>query len=243
MKRWNKGIYYLLITSLLGLVSIIIHIYGENSSIVFESEESRTLTGGAIYNEIKWFKQGSKDIWMMNQAQHGLGNEQDRLAIIVENSFTPARVKFFQLAPGELKWTGNEKVIGYKVPCYICHSNGPRAIRPVLNSLKTPVGWKNQVKIFLWNLKIKSYKNLKEHDDQKRSSFKRHGGFANERLKVATCTNCHKEKGLLARGFLTRQHKITIEHMLNKGHMPPIGFNLSDTEKAQIQRFLKGFEL
>jgi hypothetical protein len=245
MNFWIKIIYLSLTILSLGMVSSLTYIYYDSEGILFESEESKTLSGGPVFNEIKWFKQGSKDIWMMKQAHHGLDSNWDRLAIIVENSFSPAKVAFYQLEPGELSWTGNEKIVGYKVPCFICHSNGPRAIRPNVNSIEKPIRLKDKVKIILWNLKIKSYGKLNEYDDQKQYDkthsppFRQRGLY--ERLQVKTCTNCHKEKGLMARGFLTRQHKATIKHMLDKGHMPPRGISLREEEKVELDLFLNGF--
>jgi mono/diheme cytochrome c family protein len=215
--------------------------------IIIESEESKTVQGTPVFNKISYQKIGKRDIWMMNQAHDGLKGKWDRLAIIVDTNLGFGRVKFYQLSPGELKWSKDIKQVPYNVPCFICHSNGPRAIRPNFESSKVSYNLKTKVKIFLWNMKIKSYGKLVEYADQididkkQKPPFRTRGKYENEVLKVGTCIKCHKESGFLARGSLTRQHKTTIKHMLKKGYMPPLGFSLSSKEEKELEVFLKGF--
>ncbi|MND00189.1 hypothetical protein D3C83_187150 [compost metagenome] len=63
----------------------------------------------------------------------------------------------------------------------------------------------------------------------------------NDRLMVASCTKCHNESGRFARGYLTRQNSITIEHMVGEGNMPPLGFKITQSDREAIQRFMDGF--
>ena len=119
-------------------------------TLLIESLESKTKTGGDIYNKIKFIQKEKLDIWMMKQSHQGLSNEEDwdRLAIVVDKSIKPHKARFYQLESGPLMWTGKAKEIPYKVACFLCHSNGPRAIRPSLESSVVPLSFKERLKVF-----------------------------------------------------------------------------------------------
>ena len=122
------------------------------SPVLFQSLESKTVTGEAVYNKIKWFSDSDKDIWMMSQSHNGPQfpeEKWDRLAIIVDKKYKTAQ--FLQLKPGPLQWTEDlvSQQVPYRVSCFMCHANGPRAIRPTGSSLFA------EAKILLWNFKIK----------------------------------------------------------------------------------------
>ena len=129
----------------------------------------------------------------------------------------------------------------------MCHSNGPRAIRPNYASPFNEVSLREKLKITYWNIRIKSYGRVIPHADHEIADknlvrpFKFRSSYENEALKVATCIKCHKNSGFLARGELKRQNMPTIKFMLERGNMPPIGFSMSIEEKQQIQHFLAGF--
>lgn len=233
-------------------ICLMLIVYLDDHEIFIESEESKTISGNAVFNKIKLIKLKEKDIWMMNQSHHGSSLKEeawDRLAIVVNKSVTPKSVKFYQLESGPLQW--NEKLIKkpkpFKIACFMCHSNGPRVIRPNYSSTFSPTDLKDRLKIFLWNFRIKSYGKVLEDSSHTKSDknltppFRWRGKYENDILKVKTCMKCHKDSGFMARGTLKRQHIPTIKFMIERGHMPPLGFSLDQNEKKELEQFLKGF--
>ena len=213
--------------------------------ILFQSKESKTLTGDAVYNKIKFVRNKGRDIWLMNQSHEGVaGKNWDRLAIIVEKN----EATFLQLPPGELEWSEElwKHALPNKVSCFICHSNGPRAIRA--NEVSSvSMNLKSRMRIFLWNARIKSYGRIKESswhtqtDAKLERPFRLQSRRDNEVLTVKSCLQCHNNEGFLARGQLTRQNAATIDFMLKQNLMPPLGFTLSKQEKKAIENFVRGF--
>src|SRR4051812_34042101 len=91
------------------------------SPILIESAESRTKDGGPVFNEIQWRWEYGKETWEMKQSHGGKDlpkKKWDKLAIVMDDS-----ASFLQM---------NEKGerVEYRASCFMCHSNGPRAIRP-----------------------------------------------------------------------------------------------------------------
>lgn len=99
----------------------------------------------------------------------------------------------------------------------------------------------------MWNLRIKTYGRIHydpDHDIEDKNlkvPLSHKTPEAMKELRVATCTHCHKESGFFARGVLLRQQMATIESLVSRGEMPPPGFSLSDTEKQELQDFIRGF--
>jgi hypothetical protein len=211
--------------------------------VQLRSEESFAADGGPVFNRIRFFEDATRDIWMMNQSHEGLTlatEKWDRLAIVVDRKLKTAQ--FFQLESGALDWSEGLKQRQFRVSCALCHSNGPRAIRPAPADARTFGDW---LRVSLWNIKIKRYPRLRQeagegfnHSDV---PLRFAGSFANSPLKVAVCACCHREDGLVARGTLTRQNALTISAMVANGHMPPLGIPLPDSQLAELNRFLKGF--
>jgi hypothetical protein len=221
-----------------------------SSRILFQSLESRTNSNQPVFNQIELIKQGDKDIWMMNQSHFGLNapkDKWDRIAIIVDNSKTPSTAKYLQLPPGPLEWDDRleTKGIPFRASCFQCHSSGPRAIRPDDKAFNLNPFQK--LKIWYWNLKIKSYSAIVENSDHVQTDpllkvpFRHRETDANELLQVKTCNRCHNSTDPLARMPLTRQNAGTIEFLVKHGEMPPRGVFLSKKEKAQVQKFVLGF--
>lgn len=241
---------FVLIVCLLGLLAAPLL---DDQEVFLESRESKTVGGGPVFNRIKWFNSKDKDVWMMNQSHHGPHAEAtawDRLAIVVDKTKTPKVARFYQLKPGPLEWDENaieSSTRPFRISCFLCHNNGPRAIRPNERSSFGPLSLTDRWKITYWNLRIKLYGRVKPdqvHDQLDRSAqtpFRFHGSFANEPLRVAVCLTCHNESGFLARGLLRRQQMATIKFMVESGEMPPRGFGLSGEEKRELARFLDGF--
>lgn len=231
-------------------LGLLVFAVSDDQELFIESKESKTTTGGPVFNKIKMFKYKDKDVWMMNQSHHGSyigANKWDRLAIVVDRTRSPKTARYYQLEPGPLEWQDGLSEKSFKVSCFICHNNGPRNIRPNYDSPFNPTGFLDRLKVGYWNLKIASYGRAlvdREHDilDQKAMPpFRFRSGYENEPLQVNTCRKCHKESGFLARGSLRRQQVPTIKFMLESGQMPPLGFWLSSQEKKQLELFLDGF--
>ncbi|MFZ4714478.1 MAG: c-type cytochrome [Bacteriovoracaceae bacterium] len=187
---------------------------------------------------------------MMNQSFDGIhGKNWERLAIVVDKKKRPLTARFYQIKAGELKWSENliDERVPYRVSCYTCHANGPRAIRPVPESKKANLGFFEKAKLLLWNTRIKSYGRIHydpTHDQEDLSlnpPFRDRSFKANDPLPVKTCLQCHQEDGLIARGALTRQHSDTIKYLVENKQMPPLGFSLTEAEKNQLVDYLKGF--
>ncbi|MGE3758390.1 MAG: hypothetical protein AB7H97_11570 [Pseudobdellovibrionaceae bacterium] len=243
---------YIVLFSMFSITALL-HIVPDEAEVVIESKESKTVSVGAVFNKIKWFRFKDQDVWMMNQSHFGLYSPAaswDRLAIVIDKTKSPKTAEFYQLEPGPLEWiegmeTSSLKLKPYKVACYMCHSNGPRAIRPNYGSPFDPTSLKDKLKIFYWNLRIKTYGRVLGHgadsNPDSKHPFRWSGDYENEALTVPTCVKCHKEEGFLARGRLRRQNLPTIKAMLEMGEMPPAGFSLSEKEKIQLESFLMGF--
>lgn len=213
------------------------------SDVMFRSAESHTATGGDVYNRVHFVRDGSRDVWMMNQSHDG-GRTFERLAIVVDGK----QASFYQLEAGALEWRATDGAAGapaqreYRVACALCHANGPRAIRPN-GTLEGDLTFAERLRVSLWNLRIKMYPRL--HSDaapgfDHKIPFRFAGTFANSPLKVATCAYCHREDGPVARGTLVRQNALTIASMVDRGEMPPLGIPLPAAQKRELDRFLKG---
>ena len=225
--------------------------WSDDRSIVIESLESRTQEGLPVFNEIKWLPGRDRDVWMMNQSHsgaHANAGQWERLAIVIDKTKSPKVAKFYQLQAGELDWKENLPEAPKRVSCFMCHANGPRAIRPNADSPSATLNGWQKAKIAFWNARIKSYGRVVADPamsvgvpDANGYPFRLEGEFENKSLKVKTCQLCHKENGFLARGELKGQHFMAIRFMIDSGQMPPLGIPLSAEDKQEIERFLKGF--
>ncbi len=226
--------------------------YSLNDTITIESEESKNEKMQSVFNQIRFLSEGKRDIWMMNQSHFGSSpksHQWERLAIVIDKTKSPMTARYYQLSPGPLIWSDDlvKERVNFRASCFICHSNGPRAIRPQYASVFALLSLKDRLKIQILNLRIKTYgrinfdeKHRKEDVIQKPPfHFSQHKEL--ETLKVKTCLKCHNESGFLSRGMLVRQQSGTIEHLVETGHMPPPGFSLSNEEKKQLRDFLRGF--
>lgn len=215
--------------------------------VLIRSLESKTADGGPVFNRIRFLRQGSRRIWMMNQSHHGPAaapSRWDRLAIVMEPGPSGTVARFLQLPPGPLEWRDELLTQGtaYRVSCFMCHRNGPRAIRP-----DGFAGLGQSLRIFVWNLGIKTAGLVAEHpihakeDATLKVPFRHRGRLDNETLSVGVCLHCHTDEGLFARGKLTRQNGLAIDFMVRSRLMPPPGFPLSTAERKKIDDFVAGF--
>lgn len=223
----------------------------DSSSVVIASEESKNSEMKEVFNEIRWIQKDDTDIWMMNQSHAGRFPNQpwDRIAIVIDKTTSPVTARFYQFPSGPLEWEESliKKRVDYRASCFACHNNGPRAIRASSANSEAPLSWQDRVKIQIWNLRIKTYGRIQFAQDMDilpkghTTPFRVFDAKMNDVLKVKTCTYCHKEQGLLARGVLRRQQRGTIEHLVKSGEMPPAGFSLSENEIQELQDFVRGF--
>lgn len=223
---------------------------GMDQPIIFESLESQTLSGGKVFNKITFNPGFSKDIWLMQQSHFGKNIEPskwDRLAIVVEKNGSQKTAKFYQLKseidnPEE---SFEKQKISYKVACFICHSNGPRLIRP--NFENSHLSLTDRFKIGLMNFRIKSYGPIYDNEDQKKEDLKSKTPFRyqtevdNEILNIKSCVKCHNDKNFFGRGYLRRQNLLSIQFMLKNKSMPPSGHIISKKDSVKLELFLKGF--
>lgn len=211
-------------------------------TVTIESVESKTIEGHEVFNQISFKSQNQQDIWSMKQSHQGRSyplNQWDELKITVDKTSRPFKVSYSQLQNG--------KEVEFKVSCYFCHSNGPRAIRPNFESEKAPLDLTSKMALRLFNLKIKTYgkmeiqkTNLKIGTKERTTPLKYFGRNEVAPLQLATCTICHHDQ-FWGRGTLTRQNALPIEHLVKNNLMPPWPFQLSAGEKKQIENYLKGF--
>ncbi len=218
----------------------------DSKEILIESLESKTVQALPVYNKIKYIKDGERDIWMMNQSHSGRTDDRskwERLAIVVEGH----EVSFYQIESGLLEWSEDlkKRQVPYRVSCFMCHTNGPRTIRPTEGDVA--LSWSERVKLLFWNTKIKLYGRLhesaemKEADLKRETPFRHHGPLDDEPLNIQPCMKCHKENGFFARGVLTRQNRGTIQFMVQNKIMPPPGFSMTAQEEKNLNHFLRGF--
>lgn len=239
----NVQISSLVVSSLL-FVSCL----SKTSEIMIQSKESKTIDGLPVYNSIKLIREKNKDIWMMNQSHFGQNPDPtmlDRLVIIVDTSTKPKSAEFYQLPPGKLEWSDDLRLkkIDYKVSCFMCHANGPRAIRPDYEKLN--VSTLDQLKIKFWNYKISRYGRIKVNELETENSatpFRYKSELDNQKLNIKTCSKCHNEKDSPGRGLLVRQNLIAIQYLVEHQIMPPAGYEMSESEKMYLNRFIKGFD-
>ncbi len=219
------------------------------SPVTIESVESQNLAGDPVFNRIQLVTDGDKDIWMMRQSHDGPrlpAHGWDSLAIVVDKSKSPKEATFYQLAPHDGGKPDFAKLAPMRAACFMCHSNGPRAIRPRLDSELAPLGAQERTQVALWNLKIKLYGRIVESKEQSAavaaggSPFKLEGEHENAVLTAKTCAKCHNEGGFLARGQLKRQQFMAIKFMVDSGQMPPPGFSIDAKERQEIENFVEG---
>lgn len=236
----------------LSLMGGLLPLMSDSGAIFIESAESKNAEMKSVFNEIRWIPGINQDVWMMNQShfgRHPKASQWERLAIVIDKTHSPPVAKYYQLAAGPLVWEESllQKQTPYRASCFICHNNGPRALRPLNESAEARLSFVDRAKIQFWNLRIKTYGRIhydKSHDQQDGSlavPFSFHTPEDQAELKVKTCVICHQEQGLFARGALQRQQTGTIRSMVARGQMPPPGFSLSKREEQDLEAFLMGF--
>ena len=212
----------------------------DQSPILIESQESMTNKKEPIFNKIQYIPGINKDIWLMKQSHRGLKapeNQWDRLSIVVKNRKDEA---IFRQHSNTTQLGIESPTKDFSVSCYLCHSNGPRAIRPKWDSKWAPVSYWNQARIQLWNLRIKLYGTMKGIGEGSRSPFAMNHWNLKQELKIKACTKCHHD-GFLGRGVLKKHHFLSIKFMVENRYMPPKGFSLKESDRKKIEDFVTQF--
>lgn len=210
-------------------------------AVAIESVESKTTWLNPVYNQIQLRTQGTRDVWEMRQSHQGPNApiaQWDHIRIVVDRKTTPAQVSYYQLE--------HNQPVELKASCYTCHANGPRALRPRLDSPERPLSVLDRATVALMNLRIKSYGPMRIQRESYRlrgeprkvplAFFSQHDQAP---LRVATCLKCHNTEDRFGRGQLQWQHRTTIRQLVAQGTMPPWPYRLSAEEKTELERFLK----
>jgi hypothetical protein len=210
------------------LAGLLFFIEGE---VLFESIESKTAQGRAIFNKVELIQKEAKDIWLMKQSHHGRDSKKwDQVKIIVDKSFTPFRASFHQL-------DSKGREIEYKTSCFRCHSGGPRLIRE-----KSEHGLKETLLIAKWNLLIKSYgvvKNSLNNPFEREISFIENVKHSQTKLDLVSCRDCHGDGKV--RAALSKSQVLTIKHLVKTKQMPPWPYRISLKDKRKLNFFIYGF--
>lgn len=233
----HKRAFALLLVLGLFVTSLAAAAFFDTSPVLFQSRESKTDTNGPVFNRVSYTSGWDKDIWVMQQGHQGNNGEftkWDRIAIVVEND-ADRSAEFFQLLPGEHSFDRADN-IPKRTPCFACHSNGPQSVRPDFAEAQVS-GW-DKLRIFLWNLRIKSYGPTNTNKQKHDPAFRMQVDVANNTLDVNACTRCHNSKHMFGRGELTRQNFPMIAFMLKEGLMPPPVFSLTENEKKDVLEFI-----
>lgn len=211
----------LLITLLLcsGVIFFGINLYAGSTVEIqeFVSKELKDHRGVHEKNKI-YFKPGIKeDIWIMRQTPSDSGlpeSKRDMLAIRVKKG----KASFYQLQPDSSLEPESWEYKTFRAPCGVCHTNGPRAIRP-----KKDLGAWGQLKVFTVNMRIKTYGKLANQVG--RESDKKDFHYLEKdqikSLNLASCTKCHSDTGI--RAALTNEQWSTMKHLVETNSMPPSG--------------------
>lgn len=208
--------------------------------VLIQSQESKTGDGQPVFNQISFRPGRDRDVWMMQQSHHGLTSDAgrwDRIAIVVQHD-ARRTAEFYQLVPGTLVWDQNEKAVTKKALCFMCHPNGPRAVRPDQNNSQVILTLWDRFRVQIWNLRIKTYGRVVSPLQNLEADFRMQSKTANEQLRITACTRCHSDKGLVQRGHLTKQNFTAIDFMLRNNLMPPPGFSLDEKDRQVIQQFI-----
>lgn len=204
--------------------------------VTFLSWESKTISDGDVFNRIQFTPGYQFDTWIMQQSHHGLDASPmlwDRLAIVVDKRKRPYQAKFFQFVAGELAMGAPHEAAPFGAPCFSCHANGPRAIRP-----KDDSGLLQKIQVSMLNIRIKSYlqvESVSGQPEQPAHTFQRTHAALKEPISLPSCTMCHGDGRV--RQTLTRDHLTTAQFLVEHKQMPPWPFSLSNDDENKLKRW------
>ena len=241
-------------------------IFPLEKTIVIESRESKNNNDIPVLNRITFRRNlaENQDLWLMEQshddnavAENSNFFEQASFVSIAvdleinKNSDAQTVAHFREHNPSgstplpanhpnnAYPWPPEKK---YSVACALCHSNGPRLIRPNWNSSRAPLSLTEKVFITLWNFRIKTYGPIKNIGQE---GLHLPGEKWKKLLTVQSCIGCHKIENrnwipwFLTRKPLTRENFLSIRFLLNEGSMPPRLHKVTESDYTEILNFLK----
>ena len=242
LTSFMKKMIFIFLGSLLFIAGSLLFFILNPTALKFQSLESVTETGAPVFNEILWVPGLKKDIWLMRQSHHGhhLDEKQwDRLAIVVDKSRSPKVAQFYQLKSGDLSFEPT-LAMPLKARCYACHANGPRSIHMNTQSEWIKTTWSKRVTAALWNLRIKTYGQVKGQaalQFQEGIVFSSQLPLLKKKLTLKSCAFCHSENAL--RQPLHFEHLGTMRFLVKNKIMPPFPFQISEDDEKAIDDLIK----
>lgn len=227
------------VAAVIAIVAVVLALT-DAAPVLIQSQESKTGEDRPVFNRISFQPGRDRDVWMMQQSHQGLTGDADlwdRIAIVVQHD-ARRTAEFYQLEPGALVFDQDEKAVAKKAQCFMCHPNGPRAIRPDQTNSQVKLTRWDRFRVQIWNLRIKTYGRVVAPVQNLEADFRMQSKPANELLTVTACTRCHSDDGLVRRGHLTKQNFMAIDFMLRNNLMPPPGFFLDEKDRQVIQQFI-----
>lgn len=223
---------------LLGAVAMLSLLFLENYSqtITFESSESKNVNEVPVINTVGYKRENGVSTWSMQQNHHD-GKDVDDLKIIVQSKGAHKEASFYQF-----KDNMNSE---YRVSCFTCHANGPRAIRYNANSKVAKVNVLEEVVIAYWNLKIKHQGtvNTKQNTQIEQRArvvpLKFEGRLDTKAFKLESCSLCHGAGSIMGRAELQYQQLGTIKHLVETEQMPPLFFTVSKEDRDYLWKKFK----
>jgi hypothetical protein len=210
--------------------------FGDSRPILIRSLESRSSSGGPVYNRIRYLPGLRRDLWFMQQSHDRLDRplqQWDRVAISVDH--LTSKASFIQYQPGDFE--SALKPAPLRASCLGCHPGGPRVIRPADPGL----GAWDRMRLFFWNFRISCYGRLASQAASdaitQPVAFRPHSDHA--RLPIRVCLDCHNDSPW-GRGALSRENAAAIDFMTANGLMPPTGLPFSAQDRKAIWRFTRG---
>ena len=225
----------------LGIFLGLFFLFNSSTPVFFESLESKTDAGNAVFNRIGFLPSWRKDIWLMQQTHQGFSKSfgaWDRLAIVVDKTKKPYVASFFQLSSGNLEFETHP--IPFKARCFACHANGPRAIRWNTNSKFVVPTLLGKMQTAVWNLRIKAYGHVLSSAGSEFSEgvpFQSKHPVFSRPLGLKTCEKCHSGGGI--RNELLLEQVGTARFLVRNGFMPPFPFHTTQEEKDILEKYVE----
>lgn len=220
--------------------------FQSKDALCFKSAES-SFNLGAVRNCILLFEEGNSQFWLMKQdIQYDKGNVANLIGIVVDVSKDPRKAKstasYFEFDRTKFEDAGVLQPQAYKVPCLMCHSSGPRAIRPYSQDSLYPESKIDLAKLEVWNQKIAALKQVDyaKPNSQQEGKLQLSDARSQIPLNIVACTECHSKSGIREPLTYMQQNSITF---LTGNHptaaMPPKGHSISKVDQDCLDKWLE----
>lgn len=220
------------------------------STLCFPSAES-SFGLGVVKNCIYRINDGRNTLWMMRQdIKSSVQNTENLVAIYVDAGTGKKNPMSYYLELDRPRFDENAEVaaVPYKVPCFMCHASGPRAIRPSADHLRRIPD--DQKKLLNdWNRDLASYKISDQYTPagKKGLALNLKTERGDEILRLQSCAECHNTTTGV-RAPITRMHAATVyylafgsEEEFGHGFMPSYGASrLAPAERTCLQEWILG---